>query len=209
MQIFAIEAGPVATNGYLVVDDSTSKCVIIDTPLVSADRFMSLINENGYILECILLTHSHWDHTGDCVKLFNKTGVDIYLHKDDEYRLRNPKSHTIMQLPFEIDSYNASKLLKDKDILKIGNLEFEVLHTPGHTEGSVCFVEHKNKVVFSGDTLFEGSIGRVDLPGGDEEAIFNSLQNVLMNLPDDYKVYCGHGSMTTIGKEKKYNPFLN
>ncbi len=209
MQIVSIVAGPLDTNGYLVIDSETGTCAVVDTPLNSANTYMNLIKEKNLKLKYILLTHSHWDHTGDCSKLAENTNAEVLLNKNDEYRLSEPDKNTIFQLPFKLEPYANSINIDHNESINIGNIEFEVLHTPGHTEGSVCFVEHNHKVIFSGDTLFKGNVGRYDLPGGNEHTLYNSLTNILLTLPDDYKVYSGHGSETTIGFERKFNPFIN
>jgi glyoxylase-like metal-dependent hydrolase (beta-lactamase superfamily II) len=208
MQIIQIESGPVATIGYLVIDTKSMASAIIDTPLDSASQFIPIIEEKGLELEAILLTHTHWDHTADCSKLLNYADVPVYVHEEDNYRLINPMSHTIFPLPFNIEAVTKVQLINTNDKIKIGELEFEVIHTPGHTEGGVCYVEHNEGVIFSGDTIFHSSIGRVDLPGGSESLILHSIKSKLMALPDDYIVYAGHGPSTTIGRERKFNPFL-
>jgi glyoxylase-like metal-dependent hydrolase (beta-lactamase superfamily II) len=116
---------------------------------------------------------------------------------------------SIWKLPFNIDPMNADKYLSDKEIINLGTLVFEVINTPGHTEGGACFVFHSDGIVFTGDTLFNMSIGRTDLPGGDYEQLLNSIINRLIILPDDYKVLSGHGEPSTIGFERRNNPFIN
>ena len=132
----------------------------------------------------------------------------IFIHPDDEYRLKDQNKHSIFPLNFAIEPINNASMMSDYEKIAVGHLELEVRHTPGHTEGSVCFIGHKNKVVFSGNTLFYNSIGRVDFPGGNYEAIINSIKNVLLIFPDDFKVFSGHGEVTDIGFERKFNPFL-
>jgi glyoxylase-like metal-dependent hydrolase (beta-lactamase superfamily II) len=208
MEVIPIEAGPLATIGYLVIDDETRKAAAIDVPLASTNTYINLIKEKNAELTVILLTHTHWDHTGETSELKQITNAQILCHKDDEYRLIDPMKYSIYKLPFELKGEKADKYIENKDIIKIGNIELEVLHTPGHTEGGVCFVNHSEKVVFAGDTLFSGSIGRTDFPGGDFDTIINSIKNQLFTLGDDYVVYSGHGEATTIGNEKLFNPFL-
>lgn len=208
MKITPVESGIILTNGYLVADEQSGKAVVIDTPLDSCELYLELLSENHWKLEAILLTHSHWDHTADAARLKEAAGVDIYLHQDDEYRLINPKEYSILPLDFELESAKADKYLSNNTLLKFGDLRFDTLHTPGHTEGSVSFVMPEHKIVFTGDTLFSGSIGRTDLPGGDYESILISIANKLMVLPDDYQVLSGHGPVTTIGRERESNPFI-
>ncbi|MFP4370050.1 MAG: MBL fold metallo-hydrolase [Candidatus Kapaibacterium sp.] len=209
MRIIPIEAGPVATIGYLVIDMGSRMSVIIDAPLESTPVFMTHIEENKLKLSAILLSHSHWDHTADAAQLHRLTQAPVYLHKDDEYRLIDQMSHTIMHLPFNLESHKPQGYFSDGDVLEYGGIKFEVRHTPGHTEGGVCFIDHLNKVVFAGDTLFNSSIGRVDLPGGSMATLLNSIKSKIFSLPDDYMIYPGHGPSSTVGREKNLNPFFN
>ncbi|MBX3045330.1 MAG: MBL fold metallo-hydrolase [Candidatus Kapabacteria bacterium] len=209
MEIIQIEAGPVATIGYLVIDKKSRSAAIVDAPLESTTYFNSLIEERRLKIEAIFLTHTHWDHIADCAKLARLTKAPVYVHEDDLHRLTEPMNHTIIPLPFKIESVNEYVITKNKDKINIGNLVFEVLHTPGHTEGGVCYVEHSKGVIFAGDTLFNESIGRVDLPGGSMSLLLESIKSELLSLPDNYNVYSGHGPATSIGWERKHNPFLN
>jgi glyoxylase-like metal-dependent hydrolase (beta-lactamase superfamily II) len=202
-----LEAGPVSTRGYLVADPETLTAVVIDTPLGVCQPFADLAEQNGYSIAAILLTHSHWDHTADCAALQRRTGAPVYLHPADAYRLTDPMAHTIWPLPFTIEPVTEYIPLAHGQDLSFGSLRFHVLHTPGHTEGGVCFVQGAHSRVFAGDTLFNGSVGRVDLPGGDEEELLASIRRELFALPDETVVYCGHGPETTIGRERVENPY--
>jgi glyoxylase-like metal-dependent hydrolase (beta-lactamase superfamily II) len=208
MRIIPIETGPVATIGYLVIDEGSSEAVIIDAPLDSSTYFASLIDENKIKVVAILLTHTHWDHTAECDKLMILTGAKVYAHLNDIYRLLDPMNHTVFQLPFIIEPVINTVPLKHLDIIKAGSLEFTVVHTPGHTEGGVCFVEHNQQVIFAGDTLFRESIGRADLPGGSEDLLLDSIRKEILTLPDQFVVYSGHGPSTAIGWERLNNPYL-
>ena len=209
MQIIQIEAGPVATIGYLVLDSKSKSAVIIDAPFESTAYFESVITEKELMVEAILLTHTHWDHIADCSKLAELTNAPVYVNSNDFHRLSNPMEHTIFPLPFKIEAVTEVNFVHDNDKIKVGSLEFEVLFTPGHTEGGICFVEHNEGAVFAGDTLFKDSIGRVDLPGGSMPVILESINSKLMVLPDNYVVYSGHGPSTTIGWERVHNPFFS
>jgi glyoxylase-like metal-dependent hydrolase (beta-lactamase superfamily II) len=209
MRIIPVETGPIATVGYLVIDESSKEAVIIDAPLDSSKYFAALIDENKIMVAAILLTHTHWDHTAECKKLIDLTGAKVYAHSSDIYRLIDPMNHTIFPLPFIIEPVLNPVPLKHLDIITAGSLEFKVIHTPGHTEGGVCFVESKQKVLFTGDTLFRGSVGRTDLPGGSKDLLIDSIWKEILTLPDQFIVYCGHGPSTTIGWERLNNPFLN
>jgi len=207
MKILPVESGPVYTLGYLVIDETSQKGVIIDTPLDSTDFFAENIAE-GIEITAIILTHSHWDHTADCPKIKKLTNAPIYIHKHDEYRIKNPYQHTIWKLPFELESFNADSYLADGYEIESGSLKFKISHTPGHTEGSICLVEENEKIVFTGDTLFNLSVGRTDLPGGNSEQLMNSINEKLLILPDDCILFSGHGDSSTIGTERKFNPFI-
>ncbi len=209
MTIIPIEAGPVATIGYLIFDKKSQKGAIIDAPLESTTYFYSLITEKKITIEAIILTHSHWDHIADTAKLQRLTGAKVYVHAYDKYRLDEPMNHTIIPLPFNIEAVLDYEVIHHKDIITIGNLNLHVVHTPGHTEGGICLIEHEHKTVFAGDTIFNESVGRVDLPGGSMDTLLNSIRSELMILPDSFKIYSGHGPATTIGWERKRNPFLN
>lgn len=209
MKIFRIESGPVETLGYLAMDENSQKGLIIDVPLESADFFLEKIREFNIELEYILLTHSHWDHSGEAALLKRETGASVCIHKADNYRLTDPMGNSVFALPFEIEPVEADRFLDDGEIVECGSLRFETRHTPGHTEGSLCFVEHAEKIIFSGDTIFSGSIGRTDLPGGSTEQILDSIDNKILTLPDNFNIFCGHGPDTNVGKERMDNPFLN
>lgn len=208
MKIKVIESGPAQTNGFLLYDEKSKEAAVVDAPLESAQKFADLIKELDLNLKFILLTHSHWDHFGDSAELQRLTGANIYIHPDDEYRMLNPSEHAYLPLPFEIKAVKNAKYYLDGDKVKIGSLKLEVMHAPGHTEGGVCLVERSKKVVFTGDALFNGSIGRTDLPGGSPGVLKATLIRKICALPEDFKVYPGHGPTTTIGDEKASNPFI-
>ena len=209
MDIISIVAGPVETNGYLIIDKTSAKCCTIDVPPESSERYLSEINNRSLDLDSIILTHTHWDHAAEAGKMHELTKAPIYVHEDDEYRLKDPMNNTILPLPFTIEPIAADIYLRHGEKINCGKITFEIRHTPGHTEGGVCLIDHDNRLVFAGDTLFFGSVGRVDLPGGSGRQLIESIERELMSLPDDYKVYSGHGPTTTIGEERKNNPFLN
>jgi glyoxylase-like metal-dependent hydrolase (beta-lactamase superfamily II) len=206
MKIIQIEAGPLMNNAFIVYCEETMEAAVIDVPLESKNIFTQEIEREGLTLKSILLTHSHFDHIGDCAKLQSSSNAEIYIHPDDAYRLENPNEHTVISLP-PIEGVTDYKLLTDGMEVAIGKCKLGVIHTPGHTEGSVCFIDHIDKLVFSGDTLFRESVGRCDLPGGNMTTLMQSIKTKLMVLEDDYKVLPGHGPFTSIGMEKKYNQF--
>ncbi|MCS7176508.1 MAG: MBL fold metallo-hydrolase [Candidatus Kapabacteria bacterium] len=207
--LIAVEAGPAATVGYLLLDIPAGVACVVDVPMGSAELFVRLAQERGTRICRILLTHSHWDHIADAAALQRMTGASIAVHPADAYRLTDPVELRLWQLPLSFEPITAQEWLQHGQCVQCGtSWELEVRHTPGHTEGGVCLVEHRRRLVFSGDTLFAASIGRTDLPGGDMELLLRSITDQLLVLPDDYRVYPGHGGPTTIGAERRYNPFL-
>lgn len=208
MNIEKITSGPFETNGYLVSDD-TGEAAIVDAPLESTHIYMKYIRQKNLKVTAIFLTHSHWDHTADAPELRRQTGAKIYLHKEDKYRVLEPNKFTIFRLPFNLEAFTPDIDLEGGEMIKVGKMEFLALHTPGHTEGGICYVEKEHKAIFSGDTLFDGTIGRCDLPGGSLDLLLSSIQNKLLVFPDDTIIYPGHGDLTNIKNEKENNPYLN
>ncbi len=208
MEIYPVEAGPVYTIGYLVYDPDSAKAILIDAPLDCSHAILEFLGEKKLELEKIILTHTHWDHMGDAAELSKETGAEVLCHQADAYRLDDPNEHAMMFLPFDINPVDNRTYINEGDMVKVGNIKFSVVHTPGHTEGGICLVNKPGKTIFSGDTLFLGSIGRTDLRGGDTETLLDSIRTKLFTLGDDYRVYPGHGSDTTIGVERKSNIFF-
>ncbi len=214
LSVYPVEAGPVATFGYMITDTAKGVAAVIDVPLESADYFMEIAEQEQVRIESIFLTHSHWDHTGDVAALLrlcaekNLDAPKVYIHPDDEYRMGKPNDYTSVPLPFTLEPCKADGFMRHGDIISCGGWHCEVRHTPGHTEGGVCFIDHAQKIAFVGDTLFAGSIGRTDLPGGDTETLLNAIRTQLFTLDDAFIALPGHGNHTTIGVERRSNPFL-
>jgi hydroxyacylglutathione hydrolase len=208
MEIITIEAGPLMTNIYLAIDEETKKAVIIDAPMDCTELIKPYIDKMGLEVSAILLTHTHWDHAADTVQLKDFLNVQVYVHEADEFRLIDPNGNSIFPLPFDIPATKADHYLYDTDIIKFGNTQLTALHTPGHTEGGLCFYDKDSKILFSGDTIFRESIGRIDLPGGSLEKIAKSIKEKLLVLDDETQVFPGHGPSTTIGYERHNNPFF-
>lgn len=210
MKVIHYTAGPIENNTYLVFNeerDASRECVIIDAPFGAADILVPAIKEKALTPTHILVTHTHWDHIGGLAELKRRTGAKVCVHEKEVFRLRKP----IVELggmEVEIEMVEPDILLQGGEVIESGDLRFRVLLTPGHTPGAVCYVEDKAKTIFVGDTLFYMSIGRTDFEGGDHETLLNSINTQLMPLADDYKVYCGHNEATTIGNERKYNPYI-
>jgi glyoxylase-like metal-dependent hydrolase (beta-lactamase superfamily II) len=208
LTIFPIEAGPVATFGYLVADTAAGAGVVIDVPLGSAEFFIETARRENVTIQAIWLTHSHWDHTADAPVLKRATNAPVWVHQADEYRMLEPNKYIGFPIGVEFEAMKADHYFTPGDQLLCGAWSFELRSTPGHTEGGVCFIDHTRKIALVGDTLFAGSVGRTDLLGGDTATLLRSIREQLLTLPDDTTVLPGHGNNTTIGAERSSNPFL-
>lgn len=208
MIIDKVVVSPFGTNCYIVGSESNREGIIID-PGDEAGAILEKVGDLGLDIRYIALTHGHIDHIGALKAIKEATGAEMAIHTDDAKSLRG-KGGLIISMLVSGLSYPKppppDRLLKDGDSLDIGDLHLKVLHTPGHTPGGICLVGEG--VVFSGDTLFNFSIGRTDLPGGSYRQLIESIHAKLMVLPDDTIVYPGHGPETTIGAERTGNPFL-
>jgi len=192
--------GPVSTNVWLLGDPRTREAIEIDTALPSLSWIAGALEERDWTLKLIVSTHGHWDHVGDNAAVAARTGAPIAVHPLDAHRLTDPQP---LYAPFEIPpSVPAVELAEGGDI-RCGAIRLRALHTPGHTEGSVCLLSADDGVLFSGDTLFASAWGRVDLPGGAPELRAES-RGRLAELEDHLRVLPGHGSATTIGRERPW-----
>jgi hydroxyacylglutathione hydrolase len=192
--------GVLATNLHVIADDQTQEAVAIDTALPCLAWISEELAARDWTLKLIISTHGHWDHIGDNARVAEHTGAQIAAHPLDAHRLTNPQAKSA---PFEIPPSVPAVDLEEGGEVRFGSLRLEVLHTPGHTEGSVCLLDREAGRLYSGDTLFSGSFGRVDLPGGSPEAMVESLDR-LRRLDETYTVLPGHGSPTTIGVERPW-----
>lgn len=198
--------GELVTNCYIIADESTKNAVLFDAP-ANADKILEYLDKNDLNLKIIFLTHAHFDHILALKELLDKTGAECMLHECEEKYLNNSSLNLSSDTASEIGLINNYKLLKDNDVINFDSITINVIHTPGHTEGSVCYLVN-NDTLISGDTLFSGSIGRFDFPLGNFENEISSIKNKLLILNDETKVYPGHGFSTTIGKQRKDNPYL-
>jgi glyoxylase-like metal-dependent hydrolase (beta-lactamase superfamily II) len=198
--------GPLQCNCYIVGDREANRAIVID-PGDDADVLAESVAEHGLTVDAIVATHAHFDHVLAAQRLRELTGASFYLHDSDRVLLDWMQESVRIFLgveggpPPDVDS-SAS----EGDVLSAGSSELEIVHTPGHSPGSISLVG--DDVVFSGDTLFAGSIGRTDLPGGDSRALLDAVRGKLFEFDDDTRVYPGHGPVTTIGQERRYNPFV-
>lgn len=205
MIIEALEVGPIMANCYILGCEQTKKAAVID-PGDDVPDILSALERLELTVELILNTHGHFDHVAGNRALKSATGAPILIHADDAPMLNHLSRDAAMFGLSADNSPAADRLLKEGDTVTIGTYTFTAMHTPGHTPGSLAL--HMRGHVFVGDTLFHGSIGRTDLPGGDYDDLIRSVREKLFTLADDTKVYCGHGPYTTIGREKKFNPFF-
>jgi hydroxyacylglutathione hydrolase len=205
-EIFPV--GPLQCNCSVVGDEQTREAMVID-PGDEIDEVMAIVQRHGLTVKQIVVTHAHIDHVGGAMKLKRLTGAPILLNQNDYGLLKMLDMQAAwigMKAPGAVE-IDASLGAGDK--VPAGSLVADVLHTPGHTEGSICLYFASEKKLIAGDTLFAGSIGRTDLPGGSYEKIMRSLHGSVLALPDDTIVVPGHGPLTTIGEERATNPFLS
>jgi glyoxylase-like metal-dependent hydrolase (beta-lactamase superfamily II) len=202
-----LPVGPLQCNCSVIGDESTREGLVID-PGDNIEDVVSIVRKHNLQIKQIVITHAHIDHVGGAMKLRAATGAPILLNQNDYALLKmlDAQAAWIGVAPpgkVEIDHSVAQA-----DSIKTGSLSADVIHTPGHTEGSICLYFPAEKKLIAGDTLFAGSIGRTDLPGGSFEKIIRSLHDKVLELPDDTVVIPGHGPLTTIGDERQSNPFL-
>lgn len=201
IKIKVMEVGPVVTNCYIIENETTRHAVIVD-PGDEGERIMDLIRRDGMTIDAILLTHGHLDHISGLKEV--REGAKVYIEAGDGERLTHGTS---MFFPGPAKNFGpADVFVKDGDVIEGAGKTFRVLTTPGHTPGGVCYV--MEDIVFCGDTVFLESIGRTDLPGGDYSTLLDSIHGKVLTLPDSYTLLPGHGPGTTVGWERKRNPFL-
>ena len=206
MRMSKLVVGPVATNCYIVSDENTKEAFIID-PGAEPERIIDKVKEIGVSVKAILLTHGHFDHISAVNELKREFGVDVYIGQEDADLMADMELNVsyMFGMPY---AARADKILRDGDVLEIAGFSIKVLFTPGHTKGGICFYLEKENVVFSGDTIFQQSVGRTDFPTGSARVLSESIKNKLFILPEDLQLFPGHGDSTTVGYEKKYNMFL-
>ena len=192
--------GPLATNVHVLADERSREAIAVDTATPSLAWIADELAARNWTLKLIVSSHGHWDHIGDNAAVADHTGAEIAVHPLDRDRLTKPQP---IWAPFEIVPSIPAVELAEGGTIRFGSIELHVLHTPGHTEGSVCMLEADSGSLYSGDTLFAGGWGRVDLPGGDPDAMVGSLSR-LLTLDDHVRVYPGHGPETTIGRERPW-----
>jgi len=196
--------GDLATNCYIIGCPDTNIGAVVD-PGDEAEVILARLNSLQLQCKYIILTHGHIDHIGALAQVHAATGAEVLIHSGDAPRLLNPNKYSYF-LTVDSPLPQADQLLEDGDKVQIGQLIWEVIHTPGHSPGGIC-LKHDNLLI-TGDTLFAFSVGRSDLPGGNHQVMINSIKTKLLGFADDTRIFPGHGPFSTIGAEKKFNPFL-
>lgn len=208
IQVLQLPLGPLQTNCYILACEETMQSAVID-PSWNGRAIAATIEEQGWDISHILLTHCHFDHVGGLAELKQERDAPIYVHPEAVSMLQQATmSAAFFQLRIP-DPPPPDEMLSDGQVLNVGNLEVHVLFTPGHAPGHVSFHLPDHRVLFDGDVLFQQGIGRTDLAGGDYPLLMQSIREKLMVLPDETQVFSGHGPRTTIGEERRFNPFLN
>jgi hydroxyacylglutathione hydrolase len=205
IEVTPVVTGPFVENSYVVHDPQTKDAVIID-PGDDPGRIVRTVEQLGAKPVAVLLTHGHIDHVGAVARILEKFPVPLLCHEGDQHWLDGLEEQGRM---FGLRTGKVPKPTRyvvDGEELKLGSLSFKVIHTPGHSAGGVCYLI--GKTLFAGDTLFEGSIGRSDFPDGSHEQLLESIQQRILPLGDDVAVFSGHGPETTVGRERRFNPFL-
>lgn len=206
MKVEKFVTGIISTNCYLVINEDTKQAVVID-PAACPSYLMSHIKSEGLKIEAILLTHGHFDHIMGIDGFLSEFDVPVYVHEEDADAMEDP---VLNQASTYTSGYTFGKAryLRDRQTLELAGYTFQVIHTPGHTKGGCCYYVASEGVLFSGDTLFQNSVGRTDFVNSSTSDLVHSVREKLFLLPDDTMVYPGHMGETKIGHEKKYNPYV-
>ncbi len=220
MLIETLAVGPMMANCYVVAGEGSPEAVVID-PGADARDILETVRRHGLRVAAIINTHGHADHIAANGRVIQETGAPLLAHRAEAAMLTKPSLNLSSWAGLQIFGPPADRLLEDGDEVKVGTLLLKVLHTPGHTRGGICLVARDDSAnpacgrgkcqgpsIFSGDTLFAGSVGRTDFPGGSFEDLIRSIKEKLLVFDDDTEVYPGHGPATTIGEERASNPFL-
>lgn len=205
MEIKRVPAGVYAANCYIVFSNDTKKGIVVD-PGGDADDILAIIKDSDLDIEYIVLTHGHGDHIGGVNEIKNSLNVPVLAHSGDLDLLVDGSKNYSSLMTFGTVELRPDKLVNDGDFIEFGELKAKVIHTPGHTRGGICLLI--DNYLFTGDTLFQRSIGRTDLVGGDYDTLIESIKNKLLVLPDETIVLPGHGPQTSIKRERNSNPFL-
>jgi hydroxyacylglutathione hydrolase len=202
-----LTVGLLEVNCYILADEETLEAVVID-PGGDEDEILDVLNRHKFKLKYIIDTHGHFDHVDANQPLRDATGAQLAIHEADAQMLSQPSAEAMFFTGNKLRRSEADVLLKEGDVLAFGKYRLKVLHTPGHTPGGISLVLEDHPYVYVGDLLFAGSIGRTDFPGGSFEDLSEAVKSKIFTLGDNYTVYPGHGPVTTVAQERKYNPFF-
>lgn len=209
MKIHVLPSGPIQTIGYLLTEPKTGEAVLVDAPAEVWAKVQPVLAHERCALRELWLTHGHWDHTQDAAKIKRATGVTVRAHQADQHLIETPETMRDYLMPgLELEPVKIDAFVKQGDRLAALGREFEVRHVPGHCPGNVLFYQAEAKVALVGDALFNGGVGRWDLPGGSFELLEESIRGQIYTLPDETTVLPGHGPRTTVGEEKEGNPYV-
>ena len=206
MQIERFIVGMVGTNCYVVSNEETSECFLVD-PGAYSDKVIAYIREHELKPQAILLTHGHFDHIMGLDGVLREFPIPVYAQEEEEILLKDASYNASVSYG-PAYTFSGASYIKDGQILELAGMTIRAIHTPGHTIGGCCYYIESEHVLFSGDTLFHDSVGRTDFPTGSQSQLVRSIREKLLGLPEETVVWPGHMSETTIGHEKKYNPFL-
>jgi hydroxyacylglutathione hydrolase len=205
MLLDGLTVGPLAENCWIV--GAAPRCAIVD-PGAESDRIFAAVARRGLVPEQIVLTHGHVDHIAHCAQVAERYGVGLWIHRDDLPLIAAPQWPELEALLGARPCPPPAGFLEEGSDHAVAGLTLRVLHTPGHTPGGVCLVDAASRTILVGDTLFAGSVGRTDLPGGDWETLVRSIRGKLFSLPGDWRLLPGHGPETTLDEERRHNPFV-
>lgn len=205
MNITVLNVGPIQTNCYIVTEDGNANCVVID-PGEEAEKIAGYIREKGWNCEAILLTHGHFDHITGVAPLAAATRAKVCAYEQERELMMDPEQNGCRMMGYEV-ALEPEILLKDGQTVVFAGIEFKVIHTPGHTSGGCCYYVEKENTLFAGDTIFMESVGRTDFPTGNSGQLLESIRKKVLTLPDEVRIYPGHGPETSVGYEKQNNPY--
>lgn len=205
MEITLLMVGPIQTNCYVASKEGSASCVVID-PGEEAGKIADYMKKKELVCEGILLTHGHFDHITGVAELASLTGAKVYAYEGERELMMDPAQNGSVMVGYEV-ALEPENLLRDNQILSIADMDFQVIHTPGHTVGGCCYYAKDEKVLFGGDTIFMESVGRTDFPTGNGRQLIDSIREKILVLPEEVQIYPGHGPETSVGYEKQNNPY--